>query len=154
MILQQCDVCGGKLHEALRLGNYPQWNDLVPIGDSRVCKKYPIDLWYCEGCCTVHQRHQIPKRELYTPAYAYRSREAFADAGMRDLVAQCRAKLGPLEGLSVLDVGCNDGTLLDIFAEYGCQTYGIEPTDASHEAIAKGLTVQQGFFEPGCTSLT
>ena len=39
---------------------------------------------------------------------------------------------------TVLDIGCNDGSLLDIFKKYGAVTKGIEPTGAYKEAKKKG----------------
>lgn len=33
-----------------------------------------------------------------------------------------------------MDIGCNDGSLLDLFSDKGALTYGIEPTDAFNDA--------------------
>jgi SAM-dependent methyltransferase len=48
----------------------------------------------------------------------------------------------------VLDIGCNDGSLLSIFREYGARTIGIEPTDAAADAKAAGHVVYQDYFAP------
>jgi len=58
---------------------------------------------------------------------------------MKDFVASTEKRLGDLTGKLVLDVGCNDGSLLNFFEEKGCKTFGIEPTgaalDSRHETI-------------------
>jgi len=47
----------------------------------------------------------------------------------------------------VLDIGCNDGSLLSIFQQTtGAQTFGIEPTDAAREAAEAGHRVLQDFL--------
>ena len=56
---------------------------------------------------------------------------------MKDLVNRTEKISGVLKNKKVLDIGCNDGSLLDIFKRYGCKTYGIEPTRAATEAIKK-----------------
>lgn len=45
-----------------------------------------------------------------------------------------------------MDVGCNDGSLLDFFKEKGAITIGIEPTDAALDAEKKGHTVYSKFL--------
>src|SRR5258708_22916364 len=65
---------------------------------------------------------------------------------MRSLVAAWFARYGDLSGKKVLDVGCNDGSLLSIFAEHGAETYGIEPTGAAADASASGHQVCNSFF--------
>jgi SAM-dependent methyltransferase len=65
---------------------------------------------------------------------------------MRQLVDATRQVLGDLQGKRVLDVGCNDGSLLAIFAEHGAQTFGIEPTGAANDAIERGHRVVNAFF--------
>jgi SAM-dependent methyltransferase len=147
--IDHCEVCGTRnLPVALDLGHHPLCDDLVPIGDSRRCREYPIEILFCDNCVTAHQRVQVPKAELFPPSYHYRSRQT-ADVlnGMRDLVRAYEAAFGPVAGRKVLDIGCNDGSLLSIFREKAAITYGIEPTDAASDAIKNGHTVINEFFD-------
>jgi SAM-dependent methyltransferase len=144
----RCEVCGSdRLQRALDLGSHPMCDDLVQIGDPRICKTYPIDILFCDRCVTAHQRFQIPKQELFPQTYHYRSRHT-ADvlAGMGQLVTACEELYGDLRGKKVLDIGCNDGSLLAIFAEHGAETFGIEPTGAAEDARKRGHRVIQDFF--------
>jgi D-mycarose 3-C-methyltransferase len=144
-----CEVCGAtSLMPALNLGPQPLCDDLVAIGDTRQCLEYPVEVMFCGTCATAHQRFQVPKHTLFPRTYHYRARFT-ADVlnGMKALVASAQQRLGSLAGKKVLDVGCNDGSLLDFFREQQAVTYGIEPTDASRDALEKGHTVIAGFFD-------
>lgn len=148
--IHSCEVCGSRrLEPVLDLGAHPMCDDLVAVGDARRCREYPIEILYCDTCFTAHQRFQVPKQELFPRSYHYRSRFT-ADVlnGMRALVESCEARLGRLHGKTVLDVGCNDGSLLGFFREKGAVTVGIEPTDAYRDALEQGHAVYNGFFGP------
>jgi SAM-dependent methyltransferase len=146
--IKSCEVCGsGMLRPAINLGLHPMCDDLVPVGNDYVCKDYPIDILFCDTCRTAHQRFQIPKRELFPATYHYRSRHTVDVLnGMKDLVAASQAAFGSLDSKIVLDIGCNDGSLLSFFAERGAKTFGIEPTDAAADAAGRGHTVINDFF--------
>ncbi len=145
-----CEVCGSqRLEPVLDLGRHPLCDDLVPLDDPRVCAEYPIEVLYCRTCRTAHQRFQLPKDLLFPDSYHYRARfTADVLSGMANLVAACRQRLGDLAGRRVLDIGCNDGSLLSIFGQHGATTIGIEPTDACLDARAAGHPVTQAFFQP------
>ncbi|HSW83089.1 MAG TPA: class I SAM-dependent methyltransferase [Usitatibacter sp.] len=148
--IHSCEVCGNnELEPVLDLGRHPLCDDLVAVGDDRVCVEYPIEILFCPKCATAHQRFQVPKRELFPNTYHYRSRFT-ADVlnGMSALADACEARLGTLQGKLVLDVGCNDGSLLDFFRKKGARTVGIEPTDAYRDALGKGHDIVNGFFAP------
>ena len=103
----KCEVCGSdNIPLVLDLGKHPLCDDLVPIGDARICEEYPIEILFCDKCVTAHQRFQVPKRTLFPANYHYRSRFT-ADVlnGMSALVDACEQKLGTLKDKLVLDVG-------------------------------------------------
>lgn len=147
--IKSCEVCGcDDLYSHLNLGLHPMCDDLVPIGDKRICKSFPIEIVFCKKCTTAHQLYQIPKKELFPPAYHYRSRLTVDVLnGMRQLVETCAAEIGNLNKLKVLDIGCNDGSLLSFFKQEGAKTYGIEPTDAAYDALRSGHDVINDFLD-------
>lgn len=148
--ISTCEVCGNRqLIPVLDLGDHPMCDDLVRIGESRVCREYPIDIVFCETCRTAHQRYQVPKQELFPVSYHYRSRFT-ADVldGMASLVGSCEQRFGSLAGRTVLDIGCNDGSLLDFFRQKGATTVGIEPTGAAEDARQKGHAVYAEYLSP------
>lgn len=141
--VSECEVCGSQeLLQVLDLGEHPLCDDLVPIGVGRVCLEYPIEILFCQTCATAHQRFQVPKYDLFPSNYHYRSRfTADVLSGMARLVESCETRYGSLAGKKVVDIGCNDGSLLSAFRGKGAVTIGIEPTDASLDARESGHVV-------------
>jgi hypothetical protein len=150
----RCEVCGNEsLTSVLDLGEHPMCDDLVPVGDGRRCSEYPIQIVYCATCCTAHQKYQVPKQDLFPMTYHYRSRFT-ADVlnGMKGLVQKCEDITGSLMDRKVVDVGCNDGSLLDFFRLKGAVTIGIEPTGACVDAQAQGHITYNKFLSPELAS--
>lgn len=148
-IIKKCEICGNhKLIPVLDLGEQPLCDDLLPIGSKEVCKEYPIKILYCKNCYSAHQQYQVEKETLFPKEYHYRSRFT-KDVlnGMQDFVYSCKEKLGSLEGKTIVDIGCNDGSLLDYFRMGGGITIGVEPTDACLDAQEKGHEVYQRYFD-------
>lgn len=146
--ISKCEVCGSKeLTPVLDLGRHPMCDDLIPVGNPAQCQTFPIEILYCRHCDTAHQRFQVPRVQLFPQTYHYRSRfTADVLSGMAALADSVEARLGSLSGLIVLDVGCNDGSLLDKFAAKGARTIGVEPTGAYADAEGRGHVILNDFF--------
>ena len=144
--INSCEVCGNQnLQKALDLGHHPLCDDLVPIGSDRICKEYPIEILLCDKCLTAHQRFQIPREDLFPKHYHYRARMTPSVlTGMLGLVLRCEERFGSLQDKLVLDIGCNDGSLLDFFKQHGAKTIGVDPTAA---ALESKHPTQMTFFE-------
>jgi hypothetical protein len=146
--IKKCEVCGSDdLTPVLDLGKHPMCDDLVPVGNATECETFPIEILYCRRCDTAHQKYQVPKVQLFPQTYHYRSRfTADVLSGMAALADSVETKLGSLRGLTVLDVGCNDGSLLDKFSAKGAITIGVEPTGAYADAEGRGHLIINDFF--------
>lgn len=153
--IDKCEVCGNtELESVLDLGLHPMCDDLVPVGDTRVCREYPIEILFCRTCQTAHQRFQVPKHDLFPVTYHYRSRfTADVLTGMKMLVSSCIERFGSLADKRVLDIGCNDGSLLDYFRQQGAVTIGIEPTGACKDAEEKGHAVFNDYLSKDAARL-
>lgn len=146
--IQTCEVCGShELTPVLDLGNHPMCDDLIPVGEPCQCERFAIEILYCRKCDTAHQRYQVPKGQLFPKNYHYRSRfTTDVLSGMAALVDSVELRSGSLAGKTVLDVGCNDGSLLDKFAAKGARTVGVEPTGAYTDALGRSHVILNDYF--------
>ena len=128
---RKCDVCKRKLAgPILSLGNQPLCDDLHSINSNRKTKLYKIELKLCKNCLTVNQLHKVDQQILFPKKYNYRaSLTVDVQKGMEDLCTKAN-KLIKKKKKTVLDIGCNDGSLLNFFKKQNFKTYGIEPTNA------------------------
>jgi SAM-dependent methyltransferase len=136
-----CEVCSGTFGDlTLDLGNHPLCDDLAPIGSDQSVPKFHQLVSLCEQCLTAHQMVPVEKELLFKPTYHYRAAlTKDVLSGMLSLVQSLEHELHNFEkSFTVLDIGCNDGSLLGIFKEvYGCTTIGVDPTGAILESEGK-----------------
>lgn len=149
-----CRICGSKaLATVASLGEQALSGAFAkPEGKPPVQRRVPLTLVRCDptgderGCGLVQMRHSVPPQVLYS-SYWYRSG---VNQTMRDNLAGIAQTAEQLAGLQagdlVLDIGCNDGTLLKAYRTPGIQRLGIDPSNVVEHARAAGLQVVNDFF--------
>jgi SAM-dependent methyltransferase len=151
---QTCRLCGSRaLTPVVSLGDqYIGGAFAKPDCTPPVQRRIPLDLVRCDpgldqdACGLVQMRHSVPPRVLYA-SYWYRSG---VNQTMRDHLAGIAHMAEQIAGLKaddlVLDIGCNDGTLLKSYRTEGIKRLGIDPSNVVSHARAAGLQVVNDFF--------
>ncbi|MCX6884403.1 MAG: class I SAM-dependent methyltransferase [Verrucomicrobia bacterium] len=149
-----CRICGSRaLTPVVSLGDqFLSGAFAKPNGVPPVQRRVPLDLVRCDpaldenACGLVQLRHSVPPNVLYA-SYWYRSG---VNQTMRDNLAgianAAEATVKLKSGDLVLDIGCNDGTLLKSYKTKGIKRLGIDPSNVVEHARAAGLQVVNDFF--------
>jgi len=145
-IWASCRVCKSIVDPILSLGDQYVSTFLGP--EQPDGPKAPLELVLCGNCRLLQLRHTVPGKMMYEN-YWYRSG---TNQTMRDALADVTKAAGKLiqlkAGDSVLDIGCNDGTLLGSYAVPGIYKIGFDPAQnlaAFSREVADKVIV--GFFE-------
>lgn len=149
-----CRICGSPhLVPVLSLGEqYIAGAFAEPGGEQPVSRRIPLDLVRCDttsnedGCGLVQLRHTVPGAILYR-SYWYRSGVNRTMTGNLHQIASEAERMVELRpGDLVIDIGCNDGTLLDGYGASDLKYLGFDPSDVSRYAIEKGYDVVRDFY--------
>ena len=140
--VSSCGLCGSwDLTPILDMGEQPL-PERYGSGD-----RYPLVLLECKTCTLVQLSFVAPPAEVFAADHSYSTGNTKA---LRDhfaaLAAGVAARLTP--GDLVVDIGCNDGTLLEAIRTRApeARLLGVEPTGQAGKAAAKGIEVCQEFF--------
>ncbi|MEK7347470.1 MAG: class I SAM-dependent methyltransferase [Candidatus Eisenbacteria bacterium] len=141
-----CRVCDSALTPILSLGEHYVSNFLSP-GEPDGAKA-PLELMLCRHCHLVQLKHAVPGEMMYRN-YWYRSG---TNQTMRDALADVTNKVEQLldlrQGDAVLDIGCNDGTLLAAYRTEGLYKIGFDPAENLAELSRPVASkVVMGFFD-------
>src|SRR5262245_21636116 len=129
--LSACILCGEQqVEEFLDLGRTALANkfvkrELLPKPEP----KYPLRVGFCHACGHIQLTEAVPPGEMFEDYLYISSASETLQRHFRDLsdVLVQRHRLGPDD--LVVDIGCNDGTLLGAFQKHGVRTLGVDPSE-------------------------
>ena len=145
--LKRCRICfSKKLSGYLYLGNQPFSNSFLNYKDIKKEKKFPLKLVICKNC-GLSQLSIIPNTKFIFSKYDYlsSSSKALTDH-YKKLVNKLVRKYKILPKDSILDIGCNDGVLLNHYPKNFKNIIGIEPSDAVKKIKQKRIKLVKDFF--------
>ncbi len=144
---ETCRICkGGDLTRILSLGEHPPVDNFLTEAQIEHENRYPLDVYFCGTCNLVQLLDVVDEEELFHGDYAY-----FSSAS-KPLVEHFRSYADDLKkenlkpGDLVVDIGSNDGVLLQFFTD-DYRVLGIEPSsNVADIARGNGIDTIDGFF--------
>ena len=144
--MKRCRICKSlKLKKVFSLGEQPLANKLLSKSTKNQ-KSYPLDLYECLHCSLLQLGYVAKKEGMYDEYFYVPSVSKTNLAHFEQLSKKLIEELGLKKGSLIVDIGGNDGSLLNQFKERGMKVINIEP--AKNIKVKKGIPVVRNYFTP------
>lgn len=124
---KRCRVCNGFLDVVLDLG------EIYPSGFLKLEEapedKAPLNLAECRKCGLVQLKHTVDLDSMYRQYWYTSSLNKSMISSLQDIVKEIEEKIPLKENDTVLDIGCNDGTLLGLYSRNDIIKVGYDPSE-------------------------
>jgi len=145
--IKGCRACSSEdLIPIISLGEQYVSNFISPGENSGT--RVPLELILCSNCKLLQLRHNAPDEEMWGDQYWYKSginRLIIED--LKDIVDSAEKIVALNKDDLVIDIGCNDGTLLGFYDKEGINSVGFEPSkNVAKEAERRGFKIINNFF--------
>jgi len=145
--MKNCLICKANIVPFINFGNMPLGNGFLLPQQFSDEYHFPMQVGFCQGCGMVQLLDQPDRERMFHDKYAFFSGtsrymalhfKAFADHVIADYLT---------DGSFVVEIGSNDGIMLQNFAAAGIRHLGIEPSkNVAQAAIDKGVRTVTEFF--------
>ena len=152
---KSCRICGNtELAPILSLGDQ-RLSGVFPMPDSPQPSFSPLELIKCDNsqsfqknCGLLQLKHSASLEEMYGATYGYYSSlSPTMVSHLKDIVDLLVKFVKPESGDIALDIGCNDGTLLNILQDQKMFRVGIDPSSEKFsQNFQKDIKVIYEFF--------
>ncbi len=147
-----CRVCRSEnLSPVINLGEqHLQGSFIKPDKEMPPMRKIPLSLVRCDpsknekACGLLQMEHTVPPEVLYS-AYWYRSGTNNTMRNHLNGIVTEAISIVKKKRATVLDIGCNDGTLLKFYPEE-FRKFGVDPSDVAQEINKDEVQVFQDIF--------
>ena len=136
--VKYCLLCKNKkIKEIFSLGNFFVSN-FVKKKDIKKGIKAPLKLFYCNNCSLIQLSHIAPQEIMYKRFYWYRSGVTkIMKTGLQNIFSESLRYVELKNNDVVLDIGANDGTLLNYYKKKQFITIGCEPAKNLQKFLKK-----------------
>ena len=146
--MKECLICKADIEPFIDFGSMPLGNGFLLPRDYGDEYRFRMQVAFCASCGMVQLMEQPDRERMFHENYAFFSGtsrymalhfKAFADHVMADYVKS--------DDPFVVEMGSNDGIMLQNFAAAGIRHLGIEPSkNVAQVAIDKGIRTVTEFF--------
>lgn len=144
-----CRLCASpNLQLVLRLAKSPLPDDYVTARDKKKPQDlYPHDMLLCQKCGNTQLSIVVDPKIIYQD-YLYKTVTSlgFVDHFKR-YASEVLDEFRPQKGSLVVDIGSNDGSLLEAFKKEGLRILGIDPAEKiARQATVRGIPTLPYYF--------
>ncbi len=141
----ECAGCGNKsLETILDLGSVPFVGEFPTKQELDGQTRWDLELVFCDNCKLVQTD------SLIDPKVAFKNYRYLSSVSLSDYFEKVASDLNnkyDIKDKSILEIGCNDGVLLEPLKKLGAYVEGVDPAvNIVKVAINKGLKVYNDFF--------
>ncbi|MCR4276197.1 MAG: class I SAM-dependent methyltransferase [Candidatus Parcubacteria bacterium] len=143
-----CALCGKEgMTQFLSLGHQPPSDAFLKKEDLEKPEiTYPLDLFFCSSCTLVQLGYAVDPDILFRDYVYNTSTNNSLKANFKALVDKIISEYQLVAGDFVIDIGSNDGTLLENYLPYQIKVLGIDPSSATSLALEKGVPTLVDYF--------
>jgi len=129
--IDSCRICGSPdLFEYLTLADMPIPNGFLREEDlNNEEPRYPLRAYVCRECTLSQLTHVVPAEIMFRNYLYIPSTSTSMVNHFKSFAAQAVERCGVLPRDLVIDIGSNDGTLLNAFKTHEATVLGIDPAE-------------------------
>ena len=147
--MSKCLICEETVSPFINFGPMPIANGFLDKNETNSEYKFILQVGFCNNCKMVQLLEKKKKEKMFHSNYSFFSSTSNSMKShfkfLFDLVKK-RKKLN--HNSFVIEIGCNDGILLENFNKDKIPSLGIEPSgNVAEVARSKGLSVNTNFFD-------
>ena len=147
--MSKCLVCNDNFNPFVDFGDMPIANAFSLKEELFNEYTFAMKVGFCENCNMVQLVEQPDREKMFHKNYAFFSSTSnYMINHFNDFASSVISLQGLNENSFVLEVGCNDGIMLQSFLSNKIPCLGIEPSqNVANVAIEKGIEVITEFFD-------
>ena len=148
---ETCRLCTSRnVSKVFSLAPTPLANAFVTADKlARKQELYPLDVWFCNDCGHLQLLDVVDPTVLYEHYVYVSGTSPVFVKHFKDYAAYVIDNFHPAPAGLVVDIGSNDGTLLQFFMDSGRRVLGVDPAqEISEKTRASGISVIVDYFNP------
>ena len=146
---EYCRLCCGNLHTLFDIGMM-SLTGIFPSSIDEYVPTLPLCISKCDKCELIQLKHDFDISKLYGDTYGYRSglNNSMVEH-LKNVVEYIKNKITINDNITIIDIGSNDGTLLNNYNinKDNIQYIGVDPTSLKYkEFFNKNINIIGDFF--------
>ena len=144
--ITQCRVCAAPISQLMSYGKMPIANGFIKeITEDEYF--FDLSVGFCNSCNTFQLLQQPEPEQMFHEEYAFFSRQSKSMQSHFKKYADWVMENYMNEGDFIVEIGSNDGIMLENFSKKGFNHLGIDPSaNVVSEALSHGVNSEVMFF--------
>lgn len=145
--MNPCKICKTPTDQIISFGQMPIANNLVDSSGQNEFL-YEMEVVFCPECYMVQLKDTVPPESMFNDQYPYiSSMSKFMIQHFKNVADEIILATDPVDDPFVVELGCNDGIMLQHLKKQNIRHLGIEPSgNVADMAKKNGINVTKEFF--------
>jgi methylation protein EvaC len=148
-LMKKCLICGAQIEPFMSFGEMPIANGFLRKDEFNNEYFFELAIAFCQKCGMVQLTEQPEREKMFNENYAFFSGSSKAMAvHFKEFTQSVINDYLPHGDPFVVEIGSNDGIMLQHFKEKNIRHLGVEPSaNVAKVAIDKGFNTVSAFFD-------